>query len=475
MTVLKRTRFFLILLFFLPAVPELFSQSFKVEAFVKNLPGDEVVIGAVRGDRFNPADTVMPDSGRVVFEIPEKAHTGVYRIILGKTVYSRVMNEPPQKIDFIFNRDSCLFETDFNHPVDSMKVIYSKENEVWYDFLKKESGYQKELNDLLSQINYFQENSDDKYYTESKKKEIIKKYNDLQKQRARFINNIERKDPGLFATKIIKMYKEPFLDGNLSRSKRSTIYKRNFFKGLDFSDTTLINTDVYTKKAYEYLMSYTDRKLTREQQLDELNRAVDVILDNTKGNRKVSDLVVDYLMRGFEMLGMDELLQHIAGKYTPAVPCSSDDKSTLQRRIDFQKMLPGTEVPSFSLVDINGDTISLSDVSNDYKLIVFWATWCPHCEQMLPNLYQWYLNRDIDIEVIAISVDSDVNAWKKFVGERGYNWINCNEPGKWDSKVAKEYNVYATPTMFLVDKENKIISKPLDFNQFVNAVIDLYK
>ncbi len=94
---------------------------------------------------------------------------------------------------------------------------------------------------------------------------------------------------------------------------------------------------------------------------------------------------------------------------------------------------------------------------------------------MLPNLYQWYINRDIDIEVIAISVDSDIEAWKKFIEERGYSWINCNEPGKWDGKVTIEYNIYATPTMFLVDKDNKIISKPIDFNQFIDSVIELSK
>jgi len=475
MAVLKRVKVYFIFNILFLIVPELYSQSFRIEALVKDLPGEEVVIGAVRGDKFTPADTVMPDSGKIVFDIPGDAHTGVYRIILGQTVYASVMNEAPQKIDFIFNNDSCLFETDFNHPVDSMKVIYSKDNKVWYDFIKKEEAYQKELNDLRSQINYFDENSDDKYYTEYKKKEIIKKYNSLQKQRANLINTIERKYPKLYATKIVRMYKEPFLDGNLSESKRKMIYKKSFFKDLDFTDETLINSDVYTKKSYEYLMSYTNSKLSREQQLDELNKAVDVILDNTKSDPAVSDFIVGYLMRGFEMLGMEELLQHIAEKYTPAVSCSSDEKTTLQRRIDLQKMLPGTEVPPFSLVDIDGDTISLSNISNEYKLIVFWATWCPHCEQMLPNLYQWYINRDIDIEVVAISVDSDIEAWKKFIEERGYSWINCNEPGKWDGKVTIEYNIYATPTMFLVDKDNKIISKPIDFNQFIDSVIELSK
>ena len=463
----------LFILFMTGAGSILFSQSYKITAVVKGLPGDEVVIGAVRGEKFNPADTVMPQSDTIVFIIPKGAHTGMYRIIPGQSVYAGAMHISSQKIDFIFNNENCFFNTDFNAPVDSMKVKYSKENEVWFEFLKKENEYQKKLTELGKQIDYFQENNDDDYYTASKRKEIINKYNALQKERASFIASLTKKYPKLYATKLIALYKEPFMDGNLPEVKRKDIYKKNFFRHLDFSDPSLLNSNVYTKKVFEYLMAYADKNLDEGQQAKEMNTAIDVILDNTKSNPEVSDFIVDYLMRGFEMLGFTDQLQHIAEKYTPAVPCTSENKSTLQRRIDLQKMRPGTQVPDFSLTDMEGDTITLSDIANKYKLIVFWATWCPHCEQMIPKLYQWYINRDIDIEVIAISVDSDVTAWKKFVQERGYNWINCNEPDKWNGKVALAYNIYATPTMFLIGIDDKIIAKPLTFNDFLDSVIGL--
>jgi len=469
----KLVIYLLLVVFFTIVSGSLSAQSFKIEVIIKDLPGDEIVLGAIKGSKVIPVDTVIPDSGRVVFDIPRDAHTGMYRMVLGQTVYASVMNEPPQKIDFIFNNDSCVFKTDFNHPLDSMQVIYSEENKVWFTFLKKETKMQKQLTNLRKQINYFQTYTDDTSYTASKKREIIKRYNDLQKKRNRFIALQVKKHPDLYASKLIAMYREPFLDGNLPEAKRKQIFRHNFFKWLDFSDTLLLNSNIYTSKVYEYLMAYADRNLDREQQIKQLNKAVDMIIAHTDKVPEISDFIVDYLMNGFEMLGLQEPLLHIAEKYTPAVPCTSEDKSTLQRRIDLQKMRPGTEVPSFKLIDIDGDSISLSDITSKYKLIVFWATWCPHCEQLLPKLYQWYMNRDIDIEVIAISVDSDENMWKGFIRERGYNWINCNAPGKWDGKVTREYNIYATPTMFLVDSDNVLITKPLTFNDLLDAVIGL--
>ena len=466
---------FLTLLILLVSGAALFSQSFKVEGIITGQPDEEVIIGTLKGDTFTPADTVIPASGFILFDVPESAPTGMYRIILGQTTVAKVMHEPPQKIDFIFNKEDFVFKTNFNAPLDSIEVDSSQENKVWFDFIREENAYNRQLNDLVKQINYFQHNPGDKYFTPEKKKDIITKYNKIQKKREALISSIVKKYPKLFATKLIKMYREPFLDGNLSQEKRESIYKNTFFKTLDFSDTLLIYTPVYSQKVYEYLMSYAKKGLSRKQQVTQLNKAVDVIIKNTRSNPEVADFIVNYLMQGFERLGLNEMMYHISETYSPAVPCDAEDKSILKRRLDAQKMLPGTPVPPFSLPDLHGDTISLSDINNKYKLILFWASWCPHCEQLLPGLYQWYLNRNIDIEVITISIDEDKKAWKEFIRGRGYEWINCNEPKKWDGKVVNAYNIYATPTMFLVDKDNLIISKPMDFSQFLDDIIELKK
>jgi len=37
----------------------------------------------------------------------------MYRLILGKTTYAKVMDEPPQQLDFIYNNEDLIFETDF--------------------------------------------------------------------------------------------------------------------------------------------------------------------------------------------------------------------------------------------------------------------------------------------------------------------------------------------------------------------------
>ena len=45
-------------------------------------------------------------------------------------------------------------------------------------------------------------------------------------------------------------------------------------------------------------------------------------------------------------------------------------------------------------------------------------------------------------------------------------WFNYTDLMRWDSPIAAEYNINSTPTLFLVDKDNKVIKK-------VNHVSDL--
>ena len=66
----------------------------------------------------------------------------------------------------------------------------------------------------------------------------------------------------------------------------------------------------------------------------------------------------------------------------------TDGKTTLQRRLGIQNMKPGTKVPDFTLNDLNGDPLTLSEITESKTLILFWASWCPHCSEMISELNQ---------------------------------------------------------------------------------------
>jgi thiol-disulfide isomerase/thioredoxin len=123
-------------------------------------------------------------------------------------------------------------------------------------------------------------------------------------------------------------------------------------------------------------------------------------------------------------------------------------------------MKPGTVVPDFTMEAINGNPVTLSAVQKDKTLLLFWASWCPACKEMMPFLKNWAGRNNI--EVVAISLDTSASEWKNSVEQLGTeSWVHLSDLKKWDGEVATRYNIYATPTLFIIDRERKIIAKPV--------------
>jgi hypothetical protein len=73
-------------------------------------------------------------------------------------------------------------------------------------------------------------------------------------------------------------------------------------------------------------------------------------------------------------------------------------------------------------------------------------------------------------EVVAVSIDSSRAEWMQVVNEEKLNWINASELKGFDGKSADMYNIYATPTMFLLDRDKKIVSKPISYRELEAAL-----
>ncbi len=433
---------------------------------IKNQPKNQpIIIGELKGDRFNPIDTININH----IQLSPEFAIGVYQAILGKTIVAEVLNEPPQQFDFIYNHEDIQIKTDFNAPFDSLKVVKSEENKVWYSFIKEEKAFQEKLKYAKMELDYSQSGSANSNSPDNMRLETrITRYNSLQKQRDSLISQAINNNPNLYATKLIRMYHEPFLNGNLTKEKRDSIFKSEYLAMLDFSDESLMHSTVYTDKVFKYLMAYAEKGLSREQQIGEFKKAIDQILTYAFVNQKVYEFVMDYLVRGFEKLQLEELIEYIASNYSETT-CQTDEKTTLERKLASQKMKTGTALADFEMPDINGDPFLLSTIQKPKILIVFWASWCPHCVELLPKIKEWQKQQQKELEIIAVSIDTSKTEWKNKVYEMGIDsWYNLSDQKGWDGKMTTDYNIYATPTMFLIDDERKIIAKPITLEELLS-------
>ncbi|HET55441.1 MAG TPA: redoxin domain-containing protein, partial [Ignavibacteria bacterium] len=116
------------------------------------------------------------------------------------------------------------------------------------------------------------------------------------------------------------------------------------------------------------------------------------------------------------------------------------------------------------LLDENSDEINLATIEAERILLIFYASWCPHCKDLLPEIHKLYKEKK-SFKVVAISLDEQKEDWVSFITDNNLDWINVSDLNGWESKAAQDFFIYATPTMFLIDDQRKILSKPLSINE----------
>ncbi len=289
-----------------------YSQIFTVEITVKNQPENTVVFGWIKGDDFTSIDSTKFElsSGKIRFAFPENAHSGIYRIVFGTTPAGKIMNEPPQLLDFIFDNENIVFETDFKAPAENLKVIKSKENTAWFAFLTKDKVLRQNMELLENEL----ENARQKGET-TKTDDLASKYNQMQMDRDMFVVQSSQDNRGLFASQMIKNQRIPLLDGYLTAAERKQSYKKEFFKTLDFTSAGLIYSAVYTDNIFNYLVAFNDPLFTQKQRETEYIKALDFIVPNIRQNNEVYQFIMGYLVHGFKVLQMENVINFISKKY----------------------------------------------------------------------------------------------------------------------------------------------------------------
>ncbi|TDS13773.1 DUF5106 domain-containing protein [Sphingobacterium paludis] len=135
-----------------------------------------------------------------------------------------------------------------------------------------------------------------------------------------------------------------------------------------------------------------------------------------------------------------------------------------------RKNLPGERAADFSYILPNGDRGRLSKLSSPLTVLFFYEPGCSHCEEAIQQLKDYpSINTAIDnksLVFLAIYPFGGEDVWKEYQGNLPRNWINgFNEK---DEVITKNlYDLKATPTIFLLDADKKVILKDTDVVQLL--------
>ena len=138
----------------------------------------------------------------------------------------------------------------------------------------------------------------------------------------------------------------------------------------------------------------------------------------------------------------------------------------------------GGKAPSFSLKDINGNTVTLESLKGKVVFLDFWATWGGPCKEEFPELDALYKKYGKDgFEVVGISVDKTESNVAEFLKKRPVSFtILTNTKGD----VAETYGLPGMPTGFIIGKDGVIRYRHAGFSKaflpvYEKEIVELLK
>jgi cytochrome c biogenesis protein CcmG/thiol:disulfide interchange protein DsbE len=126
--------------------------------------------------------------------------------------------------------------------------------------------------------------------------------------------------------------------------------------------------------------------------------------------------------------------------------------------------LVGREAPDFTVLD-GSQKLTLRDFRGKVVVLNFWATWCPPCVEETPSLVAMQFKMKDKVTVLAVSLDEDAAAYRKFVQQRMNGLLAIRDSQKKSSEL---YGTYRYPETYVIDSSGTLRRKfigPVDWTK----------
>lgn len=115
----------------------------------------------------------------------------------------------------------------------------------------------------------------------------------------------------------------------------------------------------------------------------------------------------------------------------------------------------GMQAPDFTINNVNGDEVSLSDYRGTKVFLNFWASWCPPCKEEMPAIQKLHKNYD-NIKVVTVNSGENKDKVLNYLMENDFSFTTLLDK---NGKVTTDYLIRGIPSTFVIDEDGIILRK----------------
>lgn len=447
-------------------------NAYEIKVTCKPFKNQYIYLGHYFGKSYPIIDSVkLNDKSEGILKGPKKLNGGIYLIgYPGKSGYFEIMVDKQQKFSLIADTATIT--------KNGIKYINSPDNVLFSNYQKFMGVKGAAITGLKEQLKRAGNKTDSAKLTEQ--------LTNLDKEVTTYREDFIKKNPNNILSVLLIAMREPILTGRLKEPKNKVdsldswyYYKKHYWDGVYFWDGRLAYTTLFEEKLDKYF-----EQLVVPQQ-DSIIKELDWMLGAASINEEMTRfLLVKFVNRYLNQKYMweDAVFVHLYEKYfsqkTYSWLTEKGIKTITDRAYSLMANIMGNPAADIDLPDSAGKATSLYDLKSNYTIVVFWDPTCGHCKEVLPKLDSFYQAKwkktGLKIFAIAKETDGTKKDWLNFINEQKLQeWIHvyyskADDKARIDAGIpgySQLYDVLTFPTLYLLDKEKRIVAKKLTYQQ----------
>ncbi|MFN8288830.1 MAG: DUF5106 domain-containing protein [Chitinophagaceae bacterium] len=453
-------------------------DGYEIKITFKPFRNQYVYLGHYFGKTYPIVDSaLLNDKGEAVFKGKSKLNGGIYLVgFPNKTGFFEILVDKNQR--FTIKADTATLAK-------GVAFENSPDNVLFNNYQQTMSAKGTVINKLQQQLKTAANHTDSSA--------ILDALNKADKEVKDYREDLIRKNPGSLLTTLLVAMREPELTGKLKdpKTRQDSLdayykYKNHYWDGVNFWDGRLAYTTFFEEKIDKYFNQLV------APHPDSVIREIDYMLGFASASEEMNRfLLVKFVNRYLNQKYMweDAVFVHLFEKYFASKEYAwlgdKGKKTITDRAYSLMANIMGNPASDVVLPDTSGNISGLYDMKADYSLVVFWDPTCGHCKEVLPRIDSFYTAKwkaaGLRIFAVAKETDGKKADWFSFIREKKLgDWTHVyysktEDKSRIDGGVpgySQLYDVQTFPTLYLLDKEKRIVAKKLAVDQ-IDEVLDI--